>query len=81
VLAGGLILPGGEGLLDPCERDGVDSLRDLSEQDREDITTSSQHALRLVGFGQIHKVLGMPPLEDALKEAEIKAKKISEGKM
>jgi len=81
VLAGGLILPGGEGLLDPCERDGVDSLRDLSEQDREDITTSSQHALRLCGFGQIHKVLGMPPLEDALKEAEIKAKKISEGKM
>ena len=42
VLAGGLILPGGEGLLDPCERDGVDSLRDLSEQDREDITTSAQ---------------------------------------
>ena len=59
VVAGGLLLPGGEGLLDPCERDGIDAVHQLSEQEREDITTSAQHALRLIAFGQFHKVLGM----------------------
>ena len=80
VIAGGILLPGSEGILDPCEREGIDSCRELTEQDREDLTTSAQHALRLISFGQIHKILGMPPLPDAIKEAENKAKLIAMGK-
>ncbi|XP_077556462.1 zinc-finger protein 72D [Haemaphysalis longicornis] len=61
-VAGGLLLPGSPGLLDPCEREPVDALAGLTDQAREDITASAQHALRLVAFRQIHKVLGMDPL-------------------
>nr|XP_020456050.1 zinc finger RNA-binding protein-like [Monopterus albus] len=34
----------------------------MGEQQREDITSSAQFALRLLAFRQIHKVLGMDPL-------------------
>lgn len=61
-VAGGILLPGSPGLLDPCEREPVDALAGLTDQAREDITASAQHALRLVAFRQIHKVLGMDPL-------------------
>lgn len=37
----------------------------------------AQHALRLIAFGQMHKVLGMPTLPDAIKEAKILAEKAS----
>jgi len=61
-IASGILLPGGPGLLDPCEKDPVDAAAALSNQEREDITASAQHALRLLAFRQIHKVLGMDPL-------------------
>lgn len=61
-VAGGILLPGGPGLVDPCEREPLDVLQGLTDQAREDITASAQHALRLVAFRQIHKVLGMDPL-------------------
>ncbi|XP_071542309.1 zinc finger RNA-binding protein [Panulirus ornatus] len=61
-LASGLLLPGSPGLLDPCEKDPVDAASPLSAQEREDITASAQHALRLIAFRQIHKVLGMDPI-------------------
>ncbi|XP_072031547.1 zinc finger RNA-binding protein-like isoform X4 [Amphiura filiformis] len=61
-IAGGLLLPGGPGLYDPCEREATDALSHLTPQQREDITASAQHALRLIVFRQIHKVLGMEPL-------------------
>ncbi|ROT83405.1 Zinc finger RNA-binding protein [Penaeus vannamei] len=61
-LASGLLLPGSPGLLDPCEKDPVDAASSLSAQEREDITASAQHALRLIAFRQIHKVLGMDPI-------------------
>ncbi|EEC11185.1 zinc finger protein, putative [Ixodes scapularis] len=61
-VAGGILLPGDPGLVDPCEREPVDALAGLTDQAREDITASAQHALRLVAFRQIHKVLGMDPL-------------------
>ncbi|XP_070387934.1 zinc finger RNA-binding protein-like isoform X2 [Dermacentor albipictus] len=61
-VAGGILLPGSPGLVDPCEREPVDALAGLTDQAREDITASAQHALRLVAFRQIHKVLGMDPL-------------------
>lgn len=36
----------------------MDALGNLSIQDREDITASAQHAVRLMSFNQIYKVLG-----------------------
>ncbi|XP_055514253.1 zinc finger RNA-binding protein-like isoform X2 [Leucoraja erinacea] len=61
-IASGVLLPDGPGLLDPCEKDQSDALSYMSHQQREDITASAQHALRLLAFRQIHKVLGMDPL-------------------
>ncbi|XP_074187069.1 spermatid perinuclear RNA-binding protein isoform X5 [Rhinolophus sinicus] len=61
-LASGILLPGGPGLHDPCERDPTDALSYMTIQQKEDITHSAQHALRLSAFGQIYKVLEMDPL-------------------
>ncbi|KAM4745102.1 zinc finger RNA-binding protein isoform 1-T1 [Anableps anableps] len=61
-ISSGILLPGGPGLLDPCEKRPVDTLAPMGEQQREDITSSAQFALRLLAFRQIHKVLGMDPL-------------------
>lgn len=58
-LASGILLPGGPGLHDPCERDPTDALSYMTTQQKEDITHSAQHALRLSAFGQIYKVLEM----------------------
>ncbi|KAK7934265.1 hypothetical protein WMY93_005161 [Mugilogobius chulae] len=64
-ISSGILLQGGPGLLDPCEKNPVDTLAALGEQQREDITSSAQFALRLLAFRQIHKVLGMDPLPQA----------------
>lgn len=61
-ISSGILLKGGPGLLDPCEKDPFDTLATVTDQQREDITSSSQIALRLLAFRQIHKVLGMDPL-------------------
>ncbi|TNM89942.1 hypothetical protein fugu_004176 [Takifugu bimaculatus] len=61
-ISSGILLPGGPGLLDPCEKKPVDTLASMGGQQREDITSSAQFALRLLAFRQIHKVLGMDPL-------------------
>uniref|UniRef100_A0A7N8Y3S8 Zinc finger RNA-binding protein n=1 Tax=Mastacembelus armatus TaxID=205130 RepID=A0A7N8Y3S8_9TELE len=61
-ISSGILLPGGPGLMDPCEKKPVDTLTPMGEQQREDITSSAQFALRLLAFRQIHKVLGMDPL-------------------
>ncbi|XP_015234857.1 PREDICTED: interleukin enhancer-binding factor 3 isoform X4 [Cyprinodon variegatus] len=61
-LASGILLPDGPGIYDPCEKDPTDAIGHLDQQQREDITLSAQHALRLSAFGQLHKVLGMDPL-------------------
>ena len=58
----GIILKGSPRLLDPCEKDPFDILATMIDQQREDITSSAQFALRLLAFHQIHKVLGMDPL-------------------
>ncbi|XP_029286441.1 zinc finger RNA-binding protein isoform X3 [Cottoperca gobio] len=58
----GILLPDGPGLMDPCEKDTTDALESMMLQVREDITASAQHALRLLAFRQIHKVLGMESL-------------------
>ena len=38
----GVLLPGGPGLLDPCEREPTDAAGKLTNQEREDITASAQ---------------------------------------
>ncbi|KAJ3603590.1 hypothetical protein NHX12_028335 [Muraenolepis orangiensis] len=61
-ISSGVLLSGGPGLLDPCEKIPNDTLSTMQEQNREDITSSAQFALRLLAFRQIHKVLCMDPL-------------------
>ncbi|XP_063051307.1 zinc finger RNA-binding protein isoform X1 [Engraulis encrasicolus] len=61
-ISSGILLPGGPGLIDPCEKNPTDTLASMDEQQREDITSSAQFALRLLAFRQIYKVLGMDPL-------------------
>ncbi|XP_067376933.1 spermatid perinuclear RNA-binding protein-like isoform X5 [Channa argus] len=61
-VASGILLPGGPGVHDPCEREPTDVLSDLSTQQAHAITHSAQHALRLLAFGQLYKVLNMDPL-------------------
>ncbi|XP_033256635.2 zinc finger RNA-binding protein 2 [Orcinus orca] len=61
-VASGMLLTDGPGLQDPCERDQMDALGSMTLQEREDITASAQHALRMLAFRQIHKILGINPL-------------------
>ncbi|XP_040047521.1 interleukin enhancer-binding factor 3 homolog isoform X2 [Gasterosteus aculeatus] len=61
-LASGILMADGAGISDPCEKEATDAIGHLDPQQREDITASAQHALRLSAFGQLHKVLGMDPL-------------------
>jgi hypothetical protein len=42
MVCAGLLLPGGPGLRDPCEREKVDALAPLTPQQREDLTFSAQ---------------------------------------
>ncbi|CAD7675105.1 unnamed protein product [Nyctereutes procyonoides] len=58
----GIIFKGSPRLLGPCEKDPFDILATMIDQQREDITSSAQFALRVHAFHQIHKVLGMDPL-------------------
>ncbi|KAF6210397.1 hypothetical protein GE061_013501 [Apolygus lucorum] len=61
-IAGGVLLPGSAGIFDPCEREPTDATANITIQQKADITASAQHALRLMAFRQIHKVLGMAPI-------------------
>ena len=45
-LAGVILLPDSPGFLDPCEKEPTDAGGELSSQEREDITSSAQFALR-----------------------------------
>uniref|UniRef100_A0A8C6UH60 Spermatid perinuclear RNA binding protein n=1 Tax=Neogobius melanostomus TaxID=47308 RepID=A0A8C6UH60_9GOBI len=61
-VASGILLPGGPGLHDPCEKELINTLAHMTDQQAEAVTYSAQHALRLMAFGQIYKVLEMEPL-------------------
>ncbi|VBB33386.1 unnamed protein product [Acanthocheilonema viteae] len=63
-VASGILFSCGPGLIDPCEKQSVDVLTELTGQQREDITSSSQHALRLIAFNQMYKVLAVDRLPD-----------------
>uniref|UniRef100_A0A8C0YNJ9 Spermatid perinuclear RNA-binding protein n=2 Tax=Cyprinus carpio TaxID=7962 RepID=A0A8C0YNJ9_CYPCA len=53
---------GGPGLHDPCEKEPTNTLSSMTDEEAEAITYNAQHALRLMAFGQIYKVLEMDPL-------------------
>uniref|UniRef100_A0A158PLH3 DZF domain-containing protein n=1 Tax=Angiostrongylus costaricensis TaxID=334426 RepID=A0A158PLH3_ANGCS len=55
-VASGVLLKTGPGLPDPCEKVSIDVLAPLTGQQREAITASAQHALRLIAFNQLYKV-------------------------
>ncbi|KAK6029186.1 zinc finger, C2H2 type, partial [Ostertagia ostertagi] len=63
-VASGVLLKTGPGIADPCEKEAVDVLAPLTGQQREAITASAQHALRLIAFNQLYKVLGLERLPD-----------------
>ncbi|XP_051827911.1 zinc finger RNA-binding protein 2 isoform X6 [Antechinus flavipes] len=74
-VATGTLLTDGPGLQDPCEKDQIDVLDVMTNQEREDVTASAQHALRMLAFRQIHKVLGMDPLPPPKNRVGSRSKK------
>ncbi|KAJ3599469.1 hypothetical protein NHX12_033430 [Muraenolepis orangiensis] len=75
----GILLPEGPGLQDPCEKEPTDALSSMTGQAREDITASAQHALRLLAFRQIHKVLGMESLPASKAGARNRKRRRDDG--
>ena len=74
-LAGGILLPDSPGFLDPCEKEPMDAAQGLTNQEREDVTSSSQHALRLIAFRQVHKVRS-PLLDRFLVDCNVSVGKL-----
>ena len=62
LILGGCVLNGSPGLLDPCEKEAKDAIENLTNQEKEDLTSDAQKSLRLIAFRQIHQVLRMDPL-------------------
>jgi len=58
VVASGLLMPDGQGIQDPCEREEINVFNSLSLQTREDITKQAQIDLRNIHFRNIHLVIG-----------------------
>jgi len=69
-IAAGLLLPGSSGLKDPVEKETINVLDCLELQEAEDITASAQHALRLVAYRKIYKILGVPEIQNIMLEPE-----------
>jgi len=61
-LASGLVLPGGPGLSDPCEKEPIDVFGKLNLQSRENLTAYAQASLRMIAFNQITKILDIEAL-------------------
>jgi len=63
LFASGFLLLNSPGLNDPCEKEPVDVLGYLTNQEREDLSASAQYALRLMVYNQLYKILGIaqPP--------------------
>ncbi|GMR54004.1 hypothetical protein PMAYCL1PPCAC_24199 [Pristionchus mayeri] len=78
-VATGILFENGPGVKDPCEKEPVNVLTCLSPQDRENITSSAQHALRLIAFGQIHKILGMDKLAPSVSPPSERKRPREEG--
>lgn len=64
-ISSGMLLPGQNSVMDPCEREKADAAGNLSNQERENITAAAQNALRLFTFRQPHKVLGIDEIKNS----------------
>jgi len=62
-LASGIVLGGGAGVLDPCEKEKTDAAASLTLQERELLTAAAQQFVRMQAFRQLHKVLGVEALK------------------
>jgi len=69
-IAAGLLLPGSSGLKDPVEKETINVLDCLELQEAEDITASAQHALRLMAYRKIYKILGVAEINNLQLEPE-----------
>uniref|UniRef100_A0A8C5DED0 Interleukin enhancer-binding factor 3-like n=1 Tax=Gouania willdenowi TaxID=441366 RepID=A0A8C5DED0_GOUWI len=56
-VASGILLNDGPGIKDPCEKEAVNAIEYLSEQQREDITQSAQVMVHLLFFLSLHVML------------------------
>jgi len=65
LVASGILLEGGPGLYDPCEKNPTDATAGIPIQEKEDITNSAQHALRMIAFGQMRRVITLKILPEA----------------
>jgi len=64
-LSSGLLLGDGSQLLDPLESHPTDVLQSLTPQQREDITSSAQNALRQIAFKKLPQLLALPPFDSS----------------
>lgn len=65
--------------MDPCEKESIDVLGHITDQEREDITSSAQHALRLIAYNQIYKILGIDRIPDPLPLQDIQSVGVGGG--
>jgi len=74
VVASGLLMPDGQGIKDPCEREDTSVFSHMTLQMREDVTKQAQLDLRNIHYRKIHLVLGMElNMLDAEQEKSDKA--------
>uniref|UniRef100_A0A183C7H0 DZF domain-containing protein n=1 Tax=Globodera pallida TaxID=36090 RepID=A0A183C7H0_GLOPA len=65
VISSGQFLSKRSKLIDPCEKEQNDVFSHITDQEREDITSSAQHAIRLIAYNQLYKILGIDRLPDS----------------
>merc|ERR1712025_648787 len=76
VVASGLLMPDGQGIQEPCEREETNVFDCMTRQMREDITKQAQLDLRNIHFRNIHLVLGSEKWENH-KSSKQKSDEIS----
>jgi len=76
VVSSGLLMPDGQGIQDPCEREDTSVFSHMTLQMREDVTKQAQEDLRNIHFRKIHLVIGSEkwdPASQSVKEKSAKA--------
>merc|ERR1719431_29432 len=79
VVASGLLMPDGQGVQDPCEREEINVFNHLSLQIREDITKQAQLDLRNIHFRNIHLVIGSEKWETQKPSKKLKQEVTSQS--
>ena len=63
-VSSGIFLNDGPGINDPCERVKTDASAGMTDQQREDVTSAGQKALRLMAYRKIHEILDIEEIKD-----------------